>query len=154
MISMRRIRMIMTTMRRRIQTMIKMMMMITQPDPMSCFKVWFSVGTLWTACRPTQATRPVFIIFIFIILMLFMAYTQNSNGGYSYSQILWKSSLSYLRLWYCLQQWLSLSFVISSYLQSSFSQFQTDSTQETTISPWKWWVKIFKMMTLVKVGSM
>ena len=47
-------------------------------------------------------------------------------------------------------QWLSLSFF--SLPQSSFSQFETDSTQETTIHNWWWWIKILQMIT--SVGSM
>ena len=37
---------------------------------------------------------------------------------------------------YHAQQWLSLSFVLFSNLQSSFSQFESDSTQGTTFPTW------------------
>ena len=85
-------------------------------------------------------------------MKMMKAYTQNSYGGYSF--ILRMSSSSCWRLWYCLQQRLSLSFVISLYMQYSFSQFQTDSAQRTTIHNSWWCIKILKMMNLMGAGLM
>ena len=42
---------------------------------------------------------------------------------------------------------------LSSYPQSSLSQFETDSKQGTKFFTW-WWIKIVWMMTLVKIWSM
>ena len=57
---------------------------------------------------------------------------------------------------YCLHQWLSLSYLFSSNSEFSFNQFETDSTHGTTFSAWwLWsWIKILKMATFLKVGSM